>query len=133
MGHAQPSACPHDHRRRCAADRTWSKAFVWFEKLLSQRKVNETDVQIFKTAFQSAGWRGVLREWLKKFEKIGGTTFDRALYNAQLGEKDQAFDYLEKVYERREVWVTYLRVEPRLDPLRDDPRFAEVLRRVEGK
>ena len=106
---------------------------MWFEKLLSLRKVEEGDVQIFKTAFQTAGWKGVLREWLKRFEKVGGTTFDRALYHAQVGKRDQAFDYLEKVYQRREVWVTYLRVEPRLDPLRDDPRFGELIRRVEGK
>jgi hypothetical protein len=29
--------------------------------------------------------------------------------------------------------MTYLRVEPRLDPIRDDPRFQHLLKRVEGK
>jgi hypothetical protein len=74
-----------------------------------------------------------MREWLKVFDKFGGINFDGALYNAQIGEKDKAFEYLEKVYQGREIWNTYLRVEPRLDPLRDDPRFDEQIRRVESK
>jgi len=64
---------------------------------------------------------------------VGGTTFDRALYNAQVGNKDEAFKDLVNVYEQREIWMTYLRVEPRLDPIRDDPRFQDLLQRVEGK
>jgi transposase InsO family protein len=42
-------------------------------------------------------------------------------------------EYLQKVYQGREIWNTYLRVEPRLDQLRDDPRFHELVRRVESK
>ena len=75
-----------------------------------------------------------MREWLKVFDRLGGrVNFDGALYNAQIGEKDKAFEYLEKVYQGGEIWNTYLRVEPRLDPLSDDPRFHELVRRVESK
>jgi hypothetical protein len=103
-------------------------------KFLSVRKADEKTVQIFKTAFQTSGWHGVLREWLKVFDKLGGgTTFDGALYNAQIGEKHKAFEYLERVYQQREIWTAYLGVEPRLDQLRDDPRFHELIRRVESK
>lgn len=49
---------------------------------------------------------------------------------AQLGEKDQAFEYLNKAIEKREWWIVMLNVDPPLDPLRDDPRFAEIVRRV---
>lgn len=75
-----------------------------------------------------------MREWLKVFDKyVSSINFDGALYSAQVGEKDKAFEYLEKVYQGREIWNAYLRVEPRLDPLRDDPRFQELVRRVESK
>jgi eukaryotic-like serine/threonine-protein kinase len=110
-----------------------AEAFEWMLKFLSVRKADEKTVQIFKTAFQTSGWHGAMREWLKVFDKFGGINFDGALYNAQIGEKDKAFEYLEKVYQGREIWNTYLRVEPRLDPLRDDPRFDEQIRRVESK
>ena len=110
-----------------------AEAFEWLLKYLSLRKADEKTIQIIKTAFQNSGWHGALREWLKVFDKFGGNTFDRALYNAQIGEKDKAFEYLEKVYQGKEIWNSYLRVEPRLDPLRDDPRFDELVRRVESK
>lgn len=47
-----------------------------------------------------------------------------------LGEKDHAFEWLEKAYEERDGWVTSLNVDPRVDSLRADPRFADLLRRV---
>jgi adenylate cyclase len=111
-----------------------AEAFEWLLKFLALRNADEKTVQAFKTAFQTSGWSGALREWLKVFDKYGGSiNFDGALYNAQIGEKDKAFEYLEKVYQGREIWNAYLRVEPRLDSLRDDPRFHELLRRVESK
>jgi serine/threonine-protein kinase len=111
-----------------------AEAFEWLLKFLSVRKADEKTVQILKTAFKTSGWHGALREWLKVSDKFGGSiNFDGALYNAQIGEKDKAFAYLEKVYQGREIWNAYLRVEPRLDPVRNDPRFHELVRRVESK
>jgi serine/threonine protein kinase len=110
-----------------------AEAYDWFKKLLSYRKVDQQTVQVFEKAFQTSGWHGVWREWIKRIDTVGGTTFDAALYNAQLGNKDEAFKYLEEVYQQRGIWMTYLRVEPRLEPLRDDPRFQDLLRRVEGR
>jgi len=53
-----------------------------------------------------------------------------ALVYAGLGEKDQAFAWLEKAYGERSFGVAWLKVEPRWDSLRSDPRFADLLRRV---
>jgi len=47
-----------------------------------------------------------------------------------LGHKDQAFQWLEKAYEDRSEWLTWIAIEPKLDPIRGDPRFAELLRRM---
>ena len=47
-----------------------------------------------------------------------------------LGEKDQAFAWLEKEYQTRSVGLTSLKVFPVYDALRDDPRFADMMRRV---
>jgi serine/threonine-protein kinase len=51
------------------------------------------------------------------------------IYGA-LGEKDPAFEWLEKAYAERNSSMIWLNVEPRLDNLRDDPRFASLQRRV---
>ena len=53
-----------------------------------------------------------------------------AVVYAGLGEKDQAFTWLEKAYEERTSRLGYLKVEPLWDPLRSDPRFADLVRRI---
>jgi len=49
---------------------------------------------------------------------------------AALGEKDQALEWLQKAYDERDDWVVWIRVDPNLDGLRADLRFAELLDRV---
>jgi predicted Zn-dependent protease len=47
-----------------------------------------------------------------------------------LGDKNQALTYLERAYEEQDPWLFYLKVWPPLDPLRSQPRFQALLRRV---
>ena len=47
-----------------------------------------------------------------------------------LGENDQAFAWLEQGYKEHSVSLRLLKVDPRYDPLRSDPRFADLVRRV---
>lgn len=51
------------------------------------------------------------------------------LYTA-LGEREQAFASLDRAYEIHDLQLQYLGVEPAFDPLRTDPRFQNLLRRV---
>lgn len=53
-----------------------------------------------------------------------------ALVYAGLEDKDQAFSWLDKAYEERFNRLAYLKVEVLWDPLRSDPRFTDLLRRV---
>jgi tetratricopeptide (TPR) repeat protein len=56
--------------------------------------------------------------------------YEIAVIHVGLGEKDQAFEWLERAYKEHSGWLSYLNVEFRLDPLRSDPRFANLVRRV---
>jgi TolB-like protein len=47
-----------------------------------------------------------------------------------LGEKDRAFQQLERAYEHREPGLMFLKVAPWLDPLRSDPRYAALLEKL---
>jgi hypothetical protein len=47
-----------------------------------------------------------------------------------LGEKARALDSLEKAYRDRSRTMLFLRVAPALDPLRSEPRFIALLKRV---
>jgi serine/threonine protein kinase/tetratricopeptide (TPR) repeat protein len=52
-----------------------------------------------------------------------------AIY-AELGQEDQAFQWLEKAYEDRSWWLIWLQVDPKLDRLRSNPKFADLLGRT---
>ena len=56
--------------------------------------------------------------------------YSLGLIRAGLGEPDKAFQQLEEAYQERSDWLTYLNIEPKLDPLRADPRFKDLVRRV---
>ena len=47
-----------------------------------------------------------------------------------LRNTDQVFQWLERAYQDRRGWLTYLKVDPMLDAVRDDPRFAEFVKRM---
>jgi hypothetical protein len=53
-----------------------------------------------------------------------------ALIHVGLGEKDQALQWLNKAYEDRSAYMVILNVDPWMDPLRSDPRFQALLRRM---
>jgi TolB-like protein/DNA-binding winged helix-turn-helix (wHTH) protein len=58
------------------------------------------------------------------------SSYDIAVVYAGLGEKDTAFQWLEKAYEERAGGLLVLKVDPRMVPLRSDPRFQDLLRRM---
>jgi hypothetical protein len=47
-----------------------------------------------------------------------------------LGEMDQAYEWLEKAYEERDQQIVWLKVWPLFDPLRSDPRFKAMLKKM---
>jgi tetratricopeptide (TPR) repeat protein len=53
-----------------------------------------------------------------------------AMLHATLGDSDDAFRWLDRAYQDRRGWLTYLKVEPQLDGLRTDPRFGRLLERM---
>jgi adenylate cyclase len=55
---------------------------------------------------------------------------ETALVYIGLGQNDEAFRWLDRAYEERSDLLVYLRVDPRFDPIRSDPRFAGLVRRV---
>ena len=59
-----------------------------------------------------------------------GSAFLIATPYADLGDKDQAFRWLNAAYQERDYWLEGLKTDFLLDPLRSDPRFAELVRKV---
>jgi serine/threonine-protein kinase len=104
-----------------------------FERLTRFQKLSNVDeetVRIFETAYQTAGWQGVLREQAKWSYQFNRSMYFTACIYAQAGDKDKALEYLEKTYQRREHWMAYLQVDPRFDSLRGDPRYDALVKRL---
>ncbi len=74
-----------------------------------------------------------VRGLIERSEKSYVPAYLIALIFAARGDKNQAFEYLEKAYEERDTGLTFAKVDPRLDPLRDDPRFEALLEKVRLK
>ncbi len=80
------------------------------------------------------GQKDKARAELRKLEAMSGTQALDPVLMARaytgMGNNDAALGALEKGYAQRSNLLTALKVEPVYDPLRDDPRFQELLRRV---
>ena len=63
-------------------------------------------------------------------DKTGVGRYEIALVYAGLREKDKAFEWLENAYQSRDKGLTYLKIDPCLDPLRSDARFDALIQRV---
>ncbi len=81
-----------------------------------------------------AGRRTEARGLLSRLRQSARSRHVPAIYfagvYAGLGDKDQAFRWLDKAYEERSDYLIFLQIEPTFDPLRDDPRFQALVRRL---
>jgi serine/threonine-protein kinase len=71
-----------------------------------------------------------LKEQSEQSKQFYVPAYGIATIYAGLGDKERAFAYLEKEYANGAFYLNYLKVDPEVDSLRSDPRFADLLRRV---
>jgi adenylate cyclase len=85
-------------------------------------------------AYARNGQRDKALETLEELNQLSSrrfvTPFCQALVYLGLGENSKAIDWLEKAYEGRSVWVAWLKVEPIYDPLRSEPRFQALYKKM---
>jgi len=125
----------------CLAQANWGKRVYpqvieeWkaYGKLADDRNESEF-ASALEEGFRSAGWKGALTKGIEIREAQRKTGYSSAsaiaaLY-ADLGDKDQAFQWLNTAYHERDYWLIGLRTNFLFDPIRSDPRFAEMVRKV---
>jgi TolB-like protein/DNA-binding winged helix-turn-helix (wHTH) protein/Tfp pilus assembly protein PilF len=81
-----------------------------------------------------AGKRRAARDILAKLNTLAQkkyvTPYGVALVYDGLGEKDQALSWLDKALDDRSHWLVWIRLDPRWDAIRDEPRFKRIVSRV---
>jgi DNA-binding winged helix-turn-helix (wHTH) protein/TolB-like protein/Flp pilus assembly protein TadD len=96
--------------------------------------VNADSLQSLRQAYESGGWNAYWQRDLQLHqERLSDPLSDRyemvQLYR-RLGRTDEAFKWLNKACDDRSVWMIWLKVDPAMDGLRSDPRFAQLVKRV---
>jgi hypothetical protein len=85
-------------------------------------------------ALAVAGRRAEALAMLAGLKRLSSTRYvspcSIALVHAGLGDRGQALDWLERAYDERSDYMPYLGLEPMLDGLRAERRFAALVRRV---
>ena len=102
---------------------------------MRSRKAAEAELEEVENLPPEAALRTFWRWSLKRIEKAADQTYVSpsvfAIHYLALGDREQAIRFLERGYEERMDWrFLYLRVFPFFDPLRSDPRFQALERRL---
>jgi TolB-like protein/Flp pilus assembly protein TadD len=111
--------------------RMLEQAIVEFQSAIKATKGDSFFLAPLGHAYALAGRRTdaeqVLHTLLARTKKSYVSPFDIALIYTALGEKDSAFAWLEQAANERSTFLVYSKWDPRLDPLRSDPRFKKLL------
>ncbi len=137
-------------RKTLELDPNFARARFFLGQVYQEKRMNEQAVAEFQKALQldvnqyllaglgyAYATSGKRDEAMKVLDKLKDLSKQRyasfygiAIIHLGLGEKDAAFESLEKAYQERSEGLSSLMVEPRWDSLRADPRFADLLKRI---
>jgi TolB-like protein/Tfp pilus assembly protein PilF len=110
------------------------EAIPVLEKVVSASGHTPAALGVLIRAYAHAGRRADALRALEELKRRQKTSYvpTAAFVNAYLGldDKEQAFVWLEKAYDEKSNMLQLLKVHPYFDPVRDDPRFADLIRRV---
>jgi serine/threonine-protein kinase len=85
---------------------------------------------VYAAVGDTAGARRLLAEAEASVTGAQGSAYELACVHLALGDVDAALTWLERAFEARDVWVTWLHLDPRLGALHGDPRFTDLVRRL---
>jgi len=111
-----------------------TEALVEFRKALDLSQGDTNELGWLGQGYAAAGQQADARKTLAELKERGQQTYVQpialGLIHALLGEKDQAFDWLQRAFDDRSTGLVYLKVDPAWDGIRGDSRFTELQNRV---
>lgn len=111
------------------------RAIHEFESALQFSSEDNTDLQLdlgfaYAVTGKQLEARRILAILEKRYAQKAVPAGSVGILYGALGEPDDAFAWLEKAYQERDPQLTYLKAGRRFQPLRNDPRFQQLVRRV---
>jgi len=74
--------------------------------------------------------RGIMKQQIAEVASGLRRPYDVAYDAVRLGDRELALEWLEKSYQNHDYWLLFMNVEPEMDPVRSDPRFQAIVRRL---
>jgi len=105
------------------------EAIALMENELKVQGSNRAITAVLAHAYALAGKSREAKELLKSLPENWGY-YQRTVVDLTLGDRNAALAHLNQAVDERSVWIEWLKVDPDLDPLRGDPRFAKIVARV---
>jgi TolB-like protein/tetratricopeptide (TPR) repeat protein len=107
------------------------EAYAARERLAILLGADPADVVSIRETFRTRGYRGVLEALLARERQRTAPAYSNVAWIlARLGRRDDALEALEAAFQTNARSLIYLGVDPVFDPLRGDPHFVEMLRRL---
>jgi len=93
----------------------------------------ELEFKNLRNAQEKAGWKGFWTEWLYQMKANPKyyLAWDFSVCYLYIGDNEKALEWLEKSYQNRDRWIVNLRHNPQFDPVRNDPKFQDIISRIE--
>ena len=112
----------------------YDDAIALAEQGLKTSPLSQEDLVIAGLAYAKSGRRREAEQYLDRFRELGKTRYVRTVFTASiyaaLGDKDKAFAELERSFEDKDCFLPRITLDPFMDSLRDDPRFKDLLKRM---
>jgi Tol biopolymer transport system component/serine/threonine protein kinase/Flp pilus assembly protein TadD len=112
----------------------YDEAIATFQKAIALSGPSTLPRTLLARAYALAGRKKEATALLDELGELSTQTYVSpyriAAVYAALGDKDRAFKWLEHAYEGRDGWLIWLAVDPVVDSLRSDTRFADLLDRI---
>jgi tetratricopeptide (TPR) repeat protein len=125
----------HDNLGRALEQKgMYVEALAEFEKAVATSNEGSALLASLAAGYGAAGRRNDAQQIVSRLtvetERKYVPAYGVAEVYVALGDKEEAFRWLERAYEERSSALAYIKVEPRLDQLRSDARFRDLLRRM---
>jgi DNA-binding winged helix-turn-helix (wHTH) protein/TolB-like protein/Flp pilus assembly protein TadD len=112
----------------------YPEAVEAYLKTGSLKGAPDESIEELRAAFKSNGWQGFLVKQLENLERTAKTHYVPpsrfANLYVRLGRRDEAFAFLAKTFAEHDPLVLQFKIEPAFDSLRNDPRYAELVRKI---
>jgi serine/threonine protein kinase/Tfp pilus assembly protein PilF len=102
------------------------------EELAKSKELrDETEAaELIRESFARGGWQGLLHAVTVEHAPMKMSAYNMAGFCAETGDKDRAFAALNEAVDKADQFFGFVKIDPFMKPLRDDPRFAELLKRI---